>query len=197
MAGLWVPCCCGVTGSGGSPFPGSGSGAEFPPPPTFGARGSSGLVSCSCCAGGVAPLQVQVEVANIVAGSGNPPFVDPCANCPDYDGAWILDFTPDLDESLAFCLPVWAACHWTLPFDEVCGRSRAHFGIGCSESGVELQFAIMPDDCDGGGQWLRWYAVVATPPADFSCLFDGLELASMNEFIWDCMTTDPVRVYAV
>jgi hypothetical protein len=147
-------------------------------------------VACACCAGGVAPLQIQVEVTGQQA---NVPGL--CADCDDYNAAYILTWTTVTSPN-SYCFPPGSSCWWALDFPTICGRSRAHVIIGCGPTAVEVQFSLMPTTCNGPGQWLRWYQLFHVPPASFNCLFDGLELpyaAATN----DCTTSEPARLYAV
>jgi hypothetical protein len=194
LGGRWYPCCCpvpgyGSSGPGSSALPPLGSsvlGSDF-----FGQRGSSQLVACGCCAGGVAPLQIQVEVGGVHA---NVPGL--CGACDDYNAAYILTWT-NITASNPYCFPPGSSCWWALDFPTICGRSRAHVIIGCGPTAVEVQFSLMPTVCNGPGQWLRWWKTFTTTPGSFNCLFDGLELPYVSTTTDDCTTSAPARLYAV
>jgi len=188
IGGRWYPCCCPVKGYGSSGGPSLPLGSGD----VFGQRGSSQIVTCGCCAGGVAPLQVQVEVAGV---RENQPGL--CGQCDDYNATYILTWTDDPGDAETYCFPPGSTCAWKLDIPTICGRSRAHVAIGCGPSSVDVQFAIIPTNCSGPGQWLRWHKVFNTPPINFHCLFDGLELPYASTGTQDCTTSEPVRVYAV
>ena len=184
----WYPCCCAGEGYGSS-----GSSLPLPPPGSSGSsqRGSSQFVACPCCAGGVAPLQVQVEVDGM-----HPNVPGLCGSCDDYNATYVLTWSTGLAAILTYCFPPGTSCWWSLDFPTLCGRSRAHLVIGCAGTAVEAQFSLLPTDCHGGGQWLRWWKMFEIPPSDFNCLFDGLELPYATTTN-DCTTVAPVRLYAV
>lgn len=183
MAGGY-PCCCS--------FPiRSGSSGTF-------IDSSSGIVSveCSCCRNHTAPFQIQVVVDGVTTS-----FAGACADCTDYNAAYVLDWTDDLADGTTYCMRPGSLCWWKLDFPEICGRTKAHFVLVCTNetSGVLAQFSLMPTDCFGGGQWMRWETTFPADPAGFDCMFDGLELSRANVLSDNCLLspTTPVRVYAV
>jgi hypothetical protein len=188
--GRWYPCCCPIEGYGSSL--GVSSGLVLSGSDVFGERGSSQIVACGCCAGGVAPFQVQVEVSGVHT---HVPGL--CDACDDYNATYILTWTTEVSEIIAFCFPPGSSCGWSLEFPTTCGRSRAHVVIGCGPTVVDVQFAIMPTDCGSGEQWLRWRQAFDISPLSFDCLFDGLELPYVTPTTEDCTTSEPVRLYAV
>lgn len=182
----WYPCCCVGEGYGSS-----GSSLPFLPGSSASSgRGSSQFVACGCCAG-VAPLQVQVEVDGM-----HPNLPGLCGSCDDYNATYVLTWSTGLAAILTYCFPPGTSCWWSLDFPTICGRSRAHLVIGCGPAAVEVQFSLMPTDCHGAGQWLRWWKVFDATPSNFPCLFDGLEVPYATTTN-DCTTAAPVRLYAV
>ena len=195
MAGRHYPCCCpdlNVSGLG-SPIPGTSS--------TFGDRGSSAVVACSCCQGGVAPLQVQVVVPDGTVSSViyDHPLTGPytlCDECDEYNADYLLNWTDDPADGLTYCMFPGSVCWWKLDFPAICERTRAHVAMSCGAASVKIQFALMPTACNGGGQWLRWERTVATSPLNFGCFFDGLEIPRATVGANDCWVNGPVYLYA-
>lgn len=129
-------------------------------------------IDCECCIDNIRPRQVSVTV---------PPmhyigFPYPQCNCHDYAGEYIMDVGQGQQDILDYCFPPGTNCWWKSDFDILCGRSRAHLVMGCSSEAVEIQFSLMPTDCRGAGQWLRWWKVFNIPSDDFDCCFNNLEI---------------------
>lgn len=127
---------------------------------------------CECCMGGKRANQVSVIVPPMHHGGG---FFPPCA-CEDYAGEYIMNPGSGTADILQYCFPPGTSCWWKNEFDTLCGRSIAHLVIGCGPAAVEAQFSIMPTDCHGGGQYLRWWKVFDVTPAEFDCCFDSFEI---------------------
>lgn len=181
----WYPCCCpephGLSGR---------SGRHHHSGPSGGVDDDFDGVACECCLDQIAPREIRVEVRGVRLNLG------PCADCDDYNGDYYVTAAGGLSDIITYCFPPGTSCWWKLDFPAICGRNKAHLVIGCGATAVEVQFSLMPIDCHGGGQWLRWWKVFEIHPDAFDCCFDGLEVPYATE-THDCTTIEPVRLFGV
>lgn len=92
---------------------------------------SVGVTCLTSCTGNTASSQMSVVLADVIDNAGDGVT---CANCPDFNGTWVLDSTPSptLGGATPSCSGGGSDCHWEYRddgSDEICAGRGNGMGI--------------------------------------------------------------------
>jgi hypothetical protein len=120
--------------------------------------------NCTRCDDDEAPLLVQV----VITGTQDQPFSNPCGNCDELDGTYIMDFTNGTDTLVS--------CYWCAELPSpltTCNFNRVAMDF-VSDTQLWVTWAVSPANCDdysgnGGVGGRGWGAPFGFDTAPTNC----------------------------